>query len=177
MPPSSRRAAARVSPHPSPPRSASAPPEDATLIVQALRRIVKALHSYSQDVYRQYGLTAPQLWALKTLQRSGRLSAGDLADALAVHQSSLSILVDRLEKRGLVHRVRAPEDGRVVMIALTKRGMALSAMAPEPAQGRLLHGLRAMSRAEVGHIRAAVEHLVAVMEAEDTTARFFFSDA
>lgn len=146
------------------------------MIVQGLRRIVKALHSFSQDVYRQYGLTAPQLWALKTLHRAGRLSAGELADALAVHQSSLSILIDRLEKRGLAHRVRAPGDGRFVLIALTKRGMALSAMAPDPAQGRLLHGLRAMSRAEVGHIREAVERLVAVMEAEDTTARFFFSD-
>lgn len=158
-------------------RSGPSDAPDATLIVQGLRRIVKALHSYSQDVYRQYGLTAPQLWALKTLQREGRLSAGQLARALAVHQSSSSILIDRLEKRGLVHRVRARGDGRFVLIELTKRGLALSAMAPEPAQGRLLHGLQAMSRAEVSQIRRAVERLAGVMEAEDTTARFFFSES
>jgi len=168
------------------PRSASAPapvtrpgtpePPDATLIVQGLRRIVKALHSFSQDVYRQYGLTGPQLWALKTLQREGRLSAGQLARALAVHQSSLSILIDRLEKRGLVSRVRARGDGRFVLIEMTKRGLALAAMAPEPAQGRLLHGLQAMSRAEVSQIRRAVDRMVQVMEAEGTAARFFFTD-
>lgn len=158
------------------PRSRSPESPDATLIVQGLRRIVKALHSFSQDVYRQYGLTGPQLWALKTLQRAGRLSAGQLARALAVHQSSLSILIDRLEKRGLVSRVRSRGDGRFVLIELTKRGVALSAMAPDPAQGRLLHGLLAMTRAEVSHIREAVDRLVQVMEAEDTTARFFFSD-
>ncbi|HKC47207.1 MAG TPA: MarR family transcriptional regulator [Gemmatimonadales bacterium] len=157
-------------------RARSPEPRDATLIVQGLRRIVKALHSFSQDVYRQYGLTGPQLWALKTLQREGRLSAGQLAGALAVHQSSLSILVDRLEKRGLVSRVRSRGDGRFVLIELTKRGLALSTMAPEPAQGRLLHGLQAMSRAEVSQIRRAVDRLVRAMEAEDTTARFFFSD-
>jgi MarR family transcriptional regulator, organic hydroperoxide resistance regulator len=165
-------------------RSASAPPAgagspeapDATLIVQGLRRIVKALHSFSQDVYRQYGLTGPQLWALKTLQREGRLSAGQLARALAVHQSSLSILIDRLEKRGLVSRVRSRGDGRFVLVEMTKRGLALSAMAPDPAQGRLLHGLQAMSRAEVSQIRRAVDRLVQAMEAQDTTARFFFSD-
>ena len=150
---------------------------DAAQIVQGLRRIVKALHSYSQDVYRTYGLTAPQLWALKTLQREGRLSAGRLAEALAVHQSSLSILVDRLEKRGLVQRIRAPQDRRIVQIALTKRGAALSTMAPEPAQGRLLHGLRAMSAFEVKNIRMTVERLVEAMEAGDTQARFFFSEA
>ncbi len=152
------------------------PPEDATLIVQGLRRIVRALHAFSQDVHRQFGLTAPQLWALKTLQRAGRLSMGELADALAVHQSSLSILIDRLEKRGLVQRVRARGDGRVVLIALTRRGSALSSMAPQPAQGRLLHALRAMSRAEVSDIRAAVDRLVVAMEATDAEARFFFSD-
>ena len=150
---------------------------DAAQIVQGLRRIVRALHSYSQDVYRTYGLTAPQLWALKTLRREGRLSAGRLANALAVHQSSLSILVDRLEKRGLVQRVRPPQDRRFVQIALTKRGATLATMAPEPAQGRLLHGLRAMSLSEVEDIRKAVDRLVGAMEAGDTQARFFFSEA
>jgi MarR family transcriptional regulator, organic hydroperoxide resistance regulator len=93
-----------------------------------------------------------------------------------VHQSSLSILIDRLEKRGLVTRVRSRGDGRFVLIEMTKRGLALSAMAPDPAQGRLLHGLQAMSRTEVRQIRRAVDRLVQVMEAEGTTARFFFSD-
>jgi hypothetical protein len=63
-----------------------------------------------------------------------------------------------------------------VLIEMTKRGLALSAMAPEPAQGRLLHGLQAMSRAEVSQVRRVVDRLVQLMEAEDTTARFFFSD-
>lgn len=149
---------------------------DTTQIVQGLRRVVKALHSYSQDVYRTYGLTGPQLWALKTLGREGRISAGRLADALAVHQSSVSILVDRLEKRGLVQRIRAPRDRRVVEIALTKRGAALSSRAPEAAQGRLLHGLRAMSPFEVRNIRQAVDRLVEAMEASDVKARFFFAE-
>lgn len=149
---------------------------DTARIVQGLRRIVKALHSYSQDVYRTYGLTAPQLWALKTLEREGPLPAGRLAEALAVHQSSISILVDRLERRGLVRRVRASDDRRFVRIALTKRGTALSRGAPEPAQGRLLHGLRAMSPLRVRHLRAAVDRLVEAMEAGDVKARFFFSE-
>ena len=50
-------------------------------------------------------------------------------------------------------------------------------MAPEPAQGRLLHGLRAMSPLEVKNIRKTVDRLVEAMEAGDTQARFFFSEA
>lgn len=145
-------------------------------IVQGLRRIVKALHTYSQEVRNAYGLTGPQLWALKTLQGNGRMTTGQLAAALAVHQSSVSILIDRLEKRGLVRRSRERLDHRFVDIALTKRGAALAAGAPEPAQGRLLHALEAMRLREVRKIRHAVDRLVEAMEATDVHARFFFSD-
>ncbi|HEY6223007.1 MAG TPA: MarR family transcriptional regulator, partial [Gemmatimonadales bacterium] len=109
--------------------------------MQGLRRIVKALHTYSQDVRSGYGLTGPQLWALKTLQRQGQMPAGLLAGALVVNQSSISALVDRLARRGLVRRIRGRDDRRVVKIALTGRGRALVADAPEAAQGRLLHAL------------------------------------
>lgn len=149
---------------------------DTAEIVQGLRRIVKALHTYSQDVRNAYGLTGPQLWALKTLQRSGRMPTGRLADALAVHQSSVSILVDRLDKRGLVRRIRGRDDHRVVEIELTKRGSGLATDAPEPAQGRLLHALRAMPAGEVRKIRHAVDRLVEAMEATDVPARFFFAE-
>ncbi|HEY6209066.1 MAG TPA: MarR family winged helix-turn-helix transcriptional regulator [Gemmatimonadales bacterium] len=151
-------------------------PADTALIVQGLRRIVKALQTYSQDVRSSYGLTGPQLWALKTLQRGGRMSAGRLAGALAVHQSSISILADRLERRGLVRRVRGRADHRFVELQLTNRGAALAAEAPEAAQGRLLHALEAMSDREVRRIRRAVERIVEAMEATDVKARFFFSD-
>jgi DNA-binding MarR family transcriptional regulator len=149
---------------------------DTTTIVQDLRRIVKALHTYSQDVRTAYGLTGPQLWALKTLQRCGRLSTGRLADALAVHQSSMSILVDRLDRRGLVRRIRGRNDHRVVEIELTQRGAGLATDAPEPAQGRLLHALQAMPAGEVRKIRHAVDRLVQAMEATDVHARFFFAE-
>jgi MarR family transcriptional regulator, organic hydroperoxide resistance regulator len=150
---------------------------DTTEIVQGLRRIVKALHTYSQDVRTAYGLTGPQLWALKTLHQNGRMSTGRLAAALAVHQSSVSILVDRLDTRGLVRRIRGRLDHRFVEIELTKRGAALATDAPEAAQGRLLHALEAMPTREVRKIRHAVDRLVEAMEATDLHARFFFADA
>lgn len=151
-------------------------PGDTTAIVQGLRRIVKALHTYSQDVRSGYGLTGPQLWALKMLQHHGQMPAGLLADALVVNQSSISALVDRLVRRGLVRRIRGRDDRRVVEIALTGRGRALVADAPEAAQGRLLHALDEMRASDVRRIRRAVDRMVEAMEASDVKARFFFSD-
>ena len=149
---------------------------DTAAIVQGLRRIVKALQAYSQDVRSGYGLTGPQLWALKTLQRNDRMPVGRLADALVVNQSSVSTLVDRLVRRGLVRRIRGRTDRRFVEIALTPRGRALAADATEAAQGRLLHALEAMRAPGVRRIRRAVDELVRAMEAMDLNARFFFSD-
>jgi DNA-binding MarR family transcriptional regulator len=150
---------------------------DTREIVQGLRRIVKALQTYSQEVRSAYGLTGPQLWALKTLEAHGPMSIGRLATALAVHQSSASILVNRLEGRGLVRRLRGEGDQRIVNMELTPRGAALAADAPEAAQGRLLHALEAMSPREVHDIRSAVDALVGAMEATDVSARFFFAES
>lgn len=151
-------------------------PDEAAHIVDGLRRIVRAIELYSQEVYKGFGLTGPQLWALKTLSRRGALATTDLASALAVQPSTLSVLVDRLEKRGFVTRNRPREDRRFVELALTPKGAALADRSPEPAQGRLLHGLQGLSRRELRAIRSTVDRLVQMMEVSDLEARFFFSD-
>jgi len=158
------------------PAPAPTPRAEVTAIVGGLRRVVRALELYSQEVRRDFGLTAPQLWALKTLHRRGALTVNQLAAALHVHQSSASLLVNRLERRGLIRRSRAPEDRRFVRIEPTERALALVAEAPEPAQGRLLHGLRGMPPARLRSIRRAVDDLVGAMEAKDVDARFFFEE-
>lgn len=153
------------------------PPSPVTReIVNGLRRVVRAVELYSQEVLKTFGLTGPQLWALKTLRRAGPLATSALAASLAVQPSTLSVLIDRLEKRGLVRRVRPREDRRFVEITLTPKGRELADRAPEAAQGRLLHGLSRLSLAKQRAILEAVEQLVAMMEATDVEVRFFFSD-
>lgn len=149
---------------------------DVAAIVQGLRRITKALEDYSRQVYQSYGLTGPQLWALKTLHRRGPLTSGELAAALVVHQSSVSVLIARLEGRRLVRRARRPGDRRYVEIRLTEAGRRLAEASPEPAQGRLLHHLLGLPAGRVGKIRDAVDALVSAMEAGDVDARFFFAE-
>ncbi len=150
-------------------------PEDVEAIVQGLRRVVKALEVYSRDVELTFGVTGPQLWALKTLERSGPLPVSRLAEELAVHQTSASLLVSRLEHRGLIRRTRSQQDRRVVLLSLTRQGRAIAKRAPEAAQGRLMHGLLAMPGREVRQIRVAVERIVESMEAKNIEATFFFA--
>lgn len=64
---------------------------------------------------------------LFTLSRcpSGWLRLNELNDNVLLSQSSLSRLVERLEKRGLVERMPAPQDGRGVLLKLTDSGREL----------------------------------------------------
>jgi DNA-binding MarR family transcriptional regulator len=64
---------------------------------------------------------------LFTLSRcpSGWLRLNELNDHTLLSQSSLSRLVERLEKRGLVERMPAPDDGRGVLLKLTDAGWDL----------------------------------------------------
>lgn len=64
---------------------------------------------------------------LFTLSRcpSGWLRLNELNDHILLSQSSLSRLVERLEKRGLVERMPAPDDGRGVLLKLTDAGWDL----------------------------------------------------
>ena len=64
---------------------------------------------------------------LFTLSRcpTGKLRLNEINDHVLLSQSSLSRLVDRLEKRGLVERSIAPEDGRGILLGLTEAGLAL----------------------------------------------------
>ncbi|MFJ5860392.1 MarR family winged helix-turn-helix transcriptional regulator [Pseudarthrobacter sp. NPDC092439] len=64
---------------------------------------------------------------LFTLSRcpSGWLRLNELNDNVLLSQSSLSRLVERLEKRGLVARMPAPNDGRGVLLKLTEAGREL----------------------------------------------------
>jgi DNA-binding MarR family transcriptional regulator len=64
---------------------------------------------------------------LFTLSRcpSGWLRQNELNDNVLLSQSSLSRLVERLEKRGLVERMPAPDDRRGVLVKLTDEGAQL----------------------------------------------------
>lgn len=149
---------------------------DLAEIMQGLRRIFRAIHEYSHDVQASFGITGPQLWALRTMRDHAPISLGELAARMCLHPSTVSGVVDRLERKGLVSRTRSGIDRRVVELRPTADGEALLARAPDPAQGRLLHGLTRMTAEEVHVIRESIDHLVRIMELADLEVKFFFAD-
>lgn len=67
------------------------------------------------------------LQVLWILQESGLLSVGRLADWLGIGAPNATGLLDRMEQRGLVERVRDAQDRRVVLARMTAAGRAVVA--------------------------------------------------
>src|SRR4030042_1983973 len=105
-------------------------------IMHCLRRIMKSLQNYSQNVYSHFGITGPQLWVLKTIYQDGSMPLGELSKKMYLHPSTLTAAVDRLEKKGYVLRNRIEKDRRVINVQLTSKGNRLVKRAPKTIQGK-----------------------------------------
>jgi DNA-binding MarR family transcriptional regulator len=145
-------------------------------IMQSLRRIMKSLQDYSQTVFSHFGITGPQLWALKTINRLGSLSLGELSKRMYLHPSTISGVIDRLEKKGYLVRDRIENDRRVVRVRLTPKGKMLVRKAPNPVQGKMIYGLRKLKKEKLDLIYESVQELVKIMEAKNLKVTFFFDE-
>jgi DNA-binding MarR family transcriptional regulator len=117
---------------------------DVRVAVDAFRRIVQALRVSSRETEHRTGISAAQLFALHQLAGSAGASVNQLAALTFTDQSSVSVVVRRLENQGLVTRQTSPNDRRRVRLAVTARGRAVLRRAPEPVQERLIAAIGAL---------------------------------
>lgn len=136
-------------------------------VVQRVQQILKTVDLFSRRTLRQFGVTGPQIWALRTIDAAGSLSTGELADRMFLHDSTISGILDRLEERGLVTRERGDDDRRVIRLRVTRSGLDILCRAPEPPRSRLPRGLQKLDRRELRRMRDAVRQLALIMRVDD----------
>lgn len=110
-------------------------------IVQGFRLVFRSIQEHSRWVERNCGVSAAQLWSLWEIHNHPGIKVTGLSSALAIHRSTASNMLDKLEKKGLIRRERRGPDNRVVRLFLTEAGQGLMAQAPAPAQGALSYAL------------------------------------
>lgn len=71
------------------------------------------------------GITAPQGMVLGTLSKLGQVKISELSEKLGLSNSTISGIVDRLEKMEFVERIRSEEDRRVVYVKLAPKFEAM----------------------------------------------------
>jgi DNA-binding MarR family transcriptional regulator len=94
-----------------------------------LPRVGDALALCQDLVFSKYGITTEQWRVLVCIKSRGSLRPVDLASMLERSPNSMSMIVDRMVKAGLVRRTRDRKDRRAVFVTMTDKGKA----AVEPA--------------------------------------------
>lgn len=138
----------------------TAPKDLLSETVEMLHRTFQAVDLFSRQTLRDFGVTGPQIWALRTIEGADKVNMGDIAQQMHLHMSTVTGIIDRLEAAKLVTRERSASDARVMELRLTPKGRAILAKAPEPPRSKAARGLRRLTPKELKHVHSAL-HLIA----------------
>ncbi|SNR80646.1 MarR family winged helix-turn-helix transcriptional regulator [Lutibacter flavus] len=149
-------------------------------ILIKLRKIVRSVNLESKRVEKQQGVSIPQLLCLQYLaeQEDYRTNAAKLKEFLNLNASTISGILGRLEKKGLVAKLPKALDKRVTIISLTPHGMNLIQSAPITFQQKLSEKLQALPPEKLQTIIDGIDILTNIMEVDevDTSSIITFED-
>lgn len=139
-------------------------------VLITLRRLIRATDLHSKQLVKTAGLTAPQLLLLQAIREKGEVTIGALAKEISLSQATVTTILDRLEKRGLVYRVRSSEDKRKVHAYLTDKGAEILRDAPTPLQEHFVRQFRDLRDWEQSMIISSLQRVALMMDAEHIDA-------
>ena len=151
------------------------PPNPAAAL-NALRRFVRGLRLAAQGAERTLGISAAQLFVLQQLADEPAESMKDLAARTHTDQSSVSVVVTRLEERGLVERAVSPKDARRTEVNLTRAGRTLVKRAPEAPQASMMSVLEALSQEELNAFVDVLDQIAGALGVAGQPAGMFFDE-
>ncbi|BDG31148.1 MarR family winged helix-turn-helix transcriptional regulator [Parageobacillus thermoglucosidasius] len=130
------------------------------------RYIAEILKQRGREILTQYPITPPQFVALQWLLEEGDLTIGELSNKMYLACSTITDLVDRMEKNGLVARVKDQHDRRVVRIHLLEEGERIIEEVIKKRQYDLARVLRSFSDEEIVFLEKCLRKLHQEMKKE-----------
>lgn len=92
------------------------------MILIALHKIVKDLDHETMQIAGHYGLSFPQFMVLEALMHKDEMCIGDIKDTILSSNGTIPVIIQNLEKQGLLKRRKDQNDRRKSMISLTAQG-------------------------------------------------------
>lgn len=132
-------------------------------IILALRSIMQSMDSHSRKLSKHYDITVPQIICLYEIYEKGAMTITVLSKSVHLTSSTLVGIIDRLEEKKLVTRMRDVADRRAIFIDITEKGRDFVKNAPL-IHNRLHDSLNSLSENEQIIIANSVELLVHMLE-------------
>jgi len=139
-------------------------------VLISLRRVIRATDLHSKQLVKTTGLTAPQLLLLQAIRDKVDGTIGQLAKHISLSQATVTTILDRLEKRELVKRVRSTTDKRKVHACLTDKAIEILKEAPVPLQEHFAEQFNDLEAWEQTMIISSLQRIAQMMDAQDIDA-------
>lgn len=141
---------------------------DTSLI--ALRRILRATDLFDREIKQTAGITPVQFRVLQVIAQKGHATAKEISLRMRVSQATVTSLIDKLVREGMVTREKSATDRRQINIHITDKGLQTIKDAPDPLQQRFVRKFDALEDWEQAMLVASLERVAAMLDAEDIDA-------
>ena len=118
-------------------------------LLRKLWRVNHAMETLSKQMLATMEVTGPQRLLLRLVGAQPDLSAGSIADALELHPSTLTGMLDRLESGGFLKRAKDPNDGRRAIFRLTSAGRRIDGLSHGTVEAALQRTINTMAPDDV----------------------------
>lgn len=136
----------------------------------SLRQVIRAIDIHSRQLSKTSGLTGPQLIVMKKIAELDAPMAKQVANDINLSPATVTSIVDRLEAKELVSRIRSKMDKRKVELYLTEKGILLLQSSPKPLQEHFIQRYQSLEPWEQSQLLSSVERIASMMDAEELDA-------
>lgn len=136
----------------------------------ALRKIIRAIDLHSKQLSKTSGLTSPQLLIMLEIEKRSGINSGQVAKIVNLSPATVTNILDRLENKGLVSRIRDTQDKRKVGLFLTDNGLSLLQKAPQALQEHFIEKFSNLAEWEQSQLLSSMERLSEMMNADNIDA-------
>lgn len=134
------------------------------IVIRKLKDIGKLMKKNTGNNFEAMGLTHSQGMLIGVLCHSGEMKVSDLSEKLGLSNSTVSGIIDRLEKQGLVERKRSKDDKRIVNVAVTEEFLKNFRDNFEQLERRFEQMVSSATEEEINTILKGLETLIKVMK-------------
>ncbi|SIQ28085.1 DNA-binding transcriptional regulator, MarR family [Alkalispirochaeta americana] len=139
-------------------------------LTKRLRKIARGFDKHSRYLQEHHHITVPQVICLKEVAEQDTITLSKLTKIVALTNSTVTGIVDRLEKQDLLHRVRSSSDRRQIHLCLTEKGTAFLQEIPSAVPRRFIEGMQSYTPAEVEQILWAVDQIADLLDPDSASS-------
>ncbi len=133
-------------------------------VVKLLKQVMDKIKDNVKKAFKDIGLTGSQGMLVGILSNHGDMKISDLSKKMGLSNSTVSGIVDRLEREGIVERNRSREDRRVVLVSLSSQFKIESKKYFKQTETRIDNMMSEATSEEIEKVYEGLDILKRVME-------------